>query len=126
MSKQVQNFVNAAIETAAVENNVGYIRTDRNYQAVASSVIDAVAEQGDKVADAIRSKGQEVGLSESEVENFLIQVGLADEPEPEPTPEPEPVTLESLAAQQAKTDALLQDLLRVAKSYAPSYFANIG
>lgn len=124
MSKQVENFVNAAIETAAVNNKVGFIRDDRNYQAVAAAVIDAVAEQGDKVADAIRSKGQEVGLSESEVENFLIQVGLADEPEPEPTPEP--VTLESLAAQQAKTDALLQDLLRVAKSYAPSHFANIG
>lgn len=124
MSKQVENFVNAAIETAAVENKVGFIRTDRNYQAVVTAVIDAVAEQGDKIADAIRGKGQEVGLSESDVENFLIEVGLADEPEPEP--EPEPVTLESLAAAQAKSDALLQELLAVAKRYAPQQFGHIG
>jgi hypothetical protein len=122
MSKQVENFVNAAIETAAVENKVGFIRTDRNYQAVASAVIDTVAEQGDKIADAIRGKGQEIGLSESDVENFLIEVGLADEPEVEA----EPVTLESLAAAQAKSDALLQELLAVAKRYAPQQFGHIG
>ena len=122
MSKQVENFVNAAIETAAVENKVGFIRTDRNYQAVVTAVIDTVAEQGDKIADAIRGKGQEIGLSESDVENFLIEVGLADEPEVEA----EPVTLESLAAAQAKSDALLQELLAVAKRYAPQQFGHIG
>lgn len=126
MSKQIENFVVAAVETAVVENGVHYVRSDQKFAPVVSALVDTIAAQGDKVADAIRAKGQEVGLSESEVENFLIQVGLADAPEPEPTPEPEPVTLESLAAAQAKSDALLQEILQVAKRYAPSHFANIG
>lgn len=122
MSKQVQHFVNAVIETAVVENNVGYVRTDRKFIPVVEQVIDAVETQGEKIADAIRGKAQEVGLSESEVENFLIQIGLSDEPEPEP----EPVTLESLAERQAKSEALLQEILNVAKRYAPRHFENIG
>lgn len=124
MSKQIENFVVAAVETAVVENGVHYVRSDQKFAPVVSALVDTIAAQGDKVADAIRAKGQEVGLSESEVENFLIQVGLADAPEPEPTPEP--VTLESLAAAQAKSDALLQEILQVAKQYAPRQFAHIG
>ena len=124
MSKQIQQFITASINSAAVDNGVGYIRNDQKFEPVVAAVVSDVEEQGERIADAIRAEAADLNISESRVENFLIQVGLADEPEPEPTPEP--VTLESLAAAQAKTDALLQDLLKVAKSYAPSHFANIG
>ena len=126
MSKQIENFVVAAVETAVVDNGVHYVRSDQKFAPVVSALVDTIAAQGDKVADSIRNAAATLGLSESEVENFLIQVGLADAPEPEPTPEPEPVTLESLAAAQAKSDALLQEILQVAKQDAPRQFAHIG
>lgn len=99
MSTQFNTAVTEAIDTVASSYNLTYGTGASAVASAKTSVGEAVAEQVAKAVDVIRGAAQEEGLSESLVENVLIEAGLVDAPEPEVPAEPE--TLE------AKVDRLL-------------------
>lgn len=118
MSTQFQNVVDSAVDTVAQQNGL----TSSSYASYLTSakrvVGEAVSEKVASVAEALRSAASEEGLSESVVENVLIEAGLVD-PEPEPEVEAEPETLEEkverLLVQSENNAAQIATLIAAAK-----------
>lgn len=81
----MSNNIRAAVQTI-VDNalsGTGYTRTSPFVKDAVLQVEEGIVEQGNVSADILRRIAQEQGLSESLVENALIEAGLADAPEPE-------------------------------------------
>lgn len=95
MSTQFQNVVDSAVDTVAQQNGLTSYSYASYLTSAKRTVGEAVSEKVASAVEAIRSAASEEGLSESVVENVLIEAGLVDpEPEPEPEVEAEPETLE--------------------------------
>lgn len=120
MSKQIQNAVESAI-TRAVPST--YASSPVVGQAKAA-LVPAIVEEADKIADGLRAIAQREGLSESLVENALIEVGLADAPEPV-EPETLEAKVERLLSQQDEQAKQIAALISAAKAYAPSHFRSL-
>lgn len=120
MSKQVQEFVTSAVANA-VPN--GY-KADPVVARAKDALVPVLVEKADQIADALRNIAQQEGLSESLVENALIQVGLADAPEPV-EPETLEAKVERLSANLDEQSKQIAALIAAAKRYAPSVFASL-
>jgi len=120
MSKQVQEFVTSAIESAVP---AGY-KSDPVVGQAKAALVPVLTEKADQIADALRAVAAQEGLSESLVENALIQVGLADAPEPV-APETLEEKVERLSAGLDAATQQIATLIAAAKRYAPSVFASL-
>lgn len=120
MSQQVQQFISAVTSSVVP---VGY-KGSPLIEKAAQEVEAAVVEKATAVADGLRAIAHREGLSESLVENALIEVGLADAPVPA-TPETLEEKVERLLSQQDEQGKQIAALISAAKSYAPSYFRSL-
>lgn len=116
MSKQVQQFIESAIDAKVPAQ----YKSSPFVESARQAVTDAVIVQADKVADGLRAIAQREGLSESLVENALIEVGLADAPEPV-EPETLEAKVERLVAAVDAGNARIEALIARAKSYSPVF-----
>lgn len=82
MSNVINSIVTEAINDGIEGVNIpSFVRPQVD---AAIGVIAADLEvRAESIAETIRARAAEAGISESDVENVLIETGLADEPEPE-------------------------------------------
>lgn len=79
MSNVINNLVVTAINEATLGLNIpSYL--EAQVDAAIKQIADGISVQADEIAETLRARGIEAGLSESDVENVLIEVGLADAP----------------------------------------------
>lgn len=112
MSKQFTDVVATAIRTFAEDRDLGGSTYVIDAEATLTGV---VTEQVESTVASLRQAAHEYGLSESLVENALIEAGLVDAPAPA-----EPETLEQkvdrLLVQQNEQGAAIAALLAAAKA----------
>lgn len=78
----IRNIVTSAV------SNAGYSDALSSYGFVVDRVVEALEQKAENVADFLVREGRDLGATEEQVKEILVQSGLI-EPEPEPEPEVE-------------------------------------
>lgn len=114
MSKNVTTVVESAVN-AAVEGSMyaSYPEVGRAKTAIA----EALSENVEQACNTLRSIAAEAGLSESLVENALIESGLVDEPEPEVEETEESGEPTNYGERLDKIETTLAEVLTIARRY---------